>query len=199
MLIKLTAQIGVTTISPDLFLPMKLPQKIILEVVQLCGWSHGYTAELTWGNTVDDLIENLNNGYPTSIHISQPTNLFNIKNGKVEWGDWRTLIGGAPHTVTLAGYDPSTDTWLILDPSPYANTDYARWHTDELMEKWGRQFLLYPPRLAMTTLIPDTTPMLPTSTSSATPIATPPTPSVTTMPSQTSTSMPQSSSGTSNP
>lgn len=145
------------------------------------NYGYGYTAELTSGNTVDDLIENLNNGYPTSIHISQPTNLFNIKNGKVEWGDWRTLIGGAPHTVTLAGYDPNTDTWLILDPSPYANTDYTIWHTDQLMDRWGRQFLLYPPRFAMTTLIPDSASTLSTSVS---------TPSQTAQPSSISTSTP---------
>jgi hypothetical protein len=135
----------------------------------------GYRVELTSGNTVDDLIENLKNGYPTSIHISQKVHLF--EDGK--FNDYRALLGGVPHTVMLAGYDATTDTWFILDPSPYARTDYTKWNTSQLMEQWGRKFLLYPPRFAMTTLIPDTTctpPLSPTSTPLATPVATPPTP-----------------------
>jgi len=73
----------------------------------------GYHVELTSGNSVDNLIENLKNGYPTSIHISQEVPLF--KDGKFH--DYRALLGGVPHTVTLAGYDVSTDVWKILDPA----------------------------------------------------------------------------------
>lgn len=117
----------------------------------------GYRVALTSHNTVDDLIGNLRNGYPTSIHVSQPVSLF--KDGK--YSDYRALLGGAPHTVTLAGYDAKKDTWLILDPSPYAVKDYTRWDTPKLMNLWGRKFLFYPPFLSirpafsMTTLIPD--------------------------------------------
>ncbi|MBL8079544.1 MAG: C39 family peptidase, partial [Anaerolineales bacterium] len=107
-------------------------------------YGYGYTVKLTSYNTVDDLIENLQNGYPTSLHISQSVDLHT---------DWRAIIGGAPHTVTLAGYDSNTDHWLILDPAN--SSSYTEWSTPELMDKWGRQFLFYPPRFAMTTLIPD--------------------------------------------
>jgi len=141
----------------------------------------GFRAEITSGNTVDDLITNLQNGYPTSIHISQDVNLFK-PNG--QFGDWRALIGGGPHTVTLAGYDANSDTWYILDPSLDINNSYREWHTPELMDKWGRQFLGYPPRFAMTTLIPDST-----STQSTIPKATP-TPTSSQTPTQSTTPAP---------
>ena len=121
-----------------------------------CG--RGYRLEMTSGNTPKALIANLRKGYPTALHISQRVRLFK-EDGR--FGDYRALIGGAPHTVSLAGYDPKLDTWLILDPSPFANKDYTRWSTSQLMDLWGRKFLFYPPFLstrsafAMTTLIPD--------------------------------------------
>jgi len=130
----------------------------------------GYHVELTSGNTTDDLIENLQNGYPTSIHISQRVALF--ENGKF---NYLALLGGMPHTVTLAGYDAAADEWIILDPAD----QHEKWHTSDLMDYWGRQFIGYPPRFAMTTLIPDTTCTPPSSSISvpvATPVAMPPTP-----------------------
>ncbi|MCC6298615.1 MAG: PD40 domain-containing protein [Anaerolineales bacterium] len=147
----------------------------------------GYSVELTSGNTVDDLITNLQKGYPTSIHISQDVDLFKVNNGKVTYQDWRTLIGGVPHTATLAGYDATTDTWFILDPSPYKSTSYTTWNTQQLIDHWGRQFVGYPPRFAMTTLIPDTTCTLPSLTSTPIPtiVPTPPTLTGTSLPSQT--------------
>ena len=120
----------------------------------------------------------------------------------MKYNDYRALLGGVPHTVTLAGYDVSTDTWLILDPSPYANTDYTRWPTPELMEKWGREFIAYPPRFAMTTLIPDTTCTLPSPTviSSGTPTVMQSSPTETSTPSQTAQPQtPQIPTGTSTP
>ena len=108
----------------------------------------GYTAELTSGNTVDDLIQNLQNGYPTNIHISQDVDLFDSDKS---FDDYRALLGGVPHTMTIVGYDANTDKWSILDPAAY----YSQLTTLELMDLWGRQFIAYPPRFAMTTLIPD--------------------------------------------
>jgi hypothetical protein len=120
--------------------------------------AHGYRAELTTGNSPATLLDNLTRGYPTSIHISQPVRLFKSDGS---WGDYRALFGGVPHTVSLAGYEPKTDTWLILDPAPKAGKDYTRWSTPKMMSLWGRKFLFYPPFLstrpafAITTLIPD--------------------------------------------
>jgi hypothetical protein len=162
------------------------PQSAVLVLKGHSEWLRenygcGYDVKLTSGNTVDDLIENLQNGYPTSIHISQNVDFF--KDGK--YNDWRALIGGAPHTVTLVGYDQSTDTWLILDPGNPSG--YTRKPTSLLMDEWGRQFLLYPRRFAMTTLIPDTTCTFPPAAITGIaipPVATPPTPTGTPPPSQ---------------
>ncbi|HXF90574.1 MAG TPA: C39 family peptidase [Candidatus Nitrosotenuis sp.] len=107
----------------------------------------GYTAQLTSGNTVDDLIQNLQNGYPTNIHIARPVDIFDT-NGHL------AFFGGFPHTLTVVGYDANTDYWQLLDPiNP--NT-YTEWKTKQLVDNWGRKFLFYPPRFSMTTLIPDT-------------------------------------------
>ncbi len=149
----------------------------------------GYSAQLTSGNTVDNLIANLQNGYPTSIHVAGPVSLFD------PIGNHLALVGGYPHTVTLVGYDATTDTWKILDPMK--NTTYTEWDTDQLMDNWGRQFLFYPPRFAMTTLIPDTTCTLPSSIpASATPSVvapvTTPSPSQITQPPSTQTLTPPS-------
>jgi hypothetical protein len=141
---------------------MLLPQlalRVLKAHVRALKRSHGctYRVTLTTHNTVDDLIANLRKGYPTSIHVSQPVALFR----KGKYSDYRALLGGVPHTVSLAGYDPRQDTWLILDPSPYATADYTRWTTRQLMDLWGRKSLFYPPifstrpAYAMTTLTPD--------------------------------------------
>jgi hypothetical protein len=131
----------------------------------------GYTAELTSGNIPDDIIQNLQNGYPTNLHIA-----FDAKGSDLSW------LGGHPHTVTVVGHDPASDAWYILDPA--ISTDYRKWNTNELIDHWGRQFTFYPSRFSMTTLIPDSfctvqpvqTPApIPTSTSPPTPIP-PPTP-----------------------
>jgi hypothetical protein len=133
---------------------MLLPQKAERVLDAHSRWLRenygcGYSVELTSGNTVDDLIQNLQNGYPTSIHISQPISLFD------EGGiGYLAVFGGMPHTVTLAGYDTNTDTWYILDPAN--SSGYTEWSTQKLMDLWGRKFLFYPPRFSMTTLIPDT-------------------------------------------
>jgi hypothetical protein len=118
------------------------------------NWGCSFRVELTSGNAVDALIENLQNGYPTMLHFSQDIDFFGNKGLQLP-----ALLGGLPHTVTLAGYDANTDIWMILDPG--IETGYTRLHTDELMAQWGRQFLFYPPRFAMTTLIPDAVCTLP--------------------------------------
>jgi hypothetical protein len=113
------------------------------------------------------------------LHISQKVTLF--ENGKF---NYLALLGGMPHTVTLAGYDAITDEWKILDP---AFPGYQDWSTTKLMENWGRRFLFYPPRFSITTLIPDatcTSPLSSTSTPVSTPVATPPTPTGTSTPPQ---------------
>jgi len=136
----------------------------------------GYTARLTWGNTPDDLISNLQNGYPTSIHISQQVDILKPDGS---FKDYRALFGGVPHTFSLAGYDATTDTWKIIDPAGF----YKDLPTAKLMGLWGRQFIGYPPRFAMTTLISDAT--CAQSITTVTPTVTPSTPTGTSIPSQT--------------
>jgi hypothetical protein len=120
----------------------------------------GYEVQLTSGNTVDDLIKNLQNGYPTNIHIARPVSIFD-PDGHLAY------FGGYPHTLTVVGYDASTDKWVLLDPA--TPNKYNEMPTSELVDNWGREFLFYPPSFSMTTLIPDATcniPALPSNSDS---------------------------------
>jgi hypothetical protein len=132
---------------------MLLPQQAVRVLKAHARWlrahiGRAYRVELSSRRTVADLIANLQSGYPTSLHFSQRTLLF----GR-EKTDITALLGGMPHTVTLAGYDAKADTWFVLDPG--IRNGYTELSTPRLMEVWGRRFLFYPPRFSMTTLIPD--------------------------------------------
>jgi hypothetical protein len=109
----------------------------------------GYEVMRSSGNSVDDLYYNIEHGYPTTLHLANY-----IPNPK-GLDILPALLGGMPHTVTVAGYNANTDTWYILDPGD--SRGLATWSTPELMQRWGRRFLLYPPRFSMTTIIPDIT------------------------------------------
>jgi hypothetical protein len=146
----------------------------------------GYTAELTSGNTPDDIIQNLQNGYPTNLHVAYSKSLLDTDGG------YLSLLGGSPHTVTVVGYDVTSDAWQILDPG--LSTDYTKWNTDQLIDLWGRQFIFYPPHFAMTTLIPDTSCVVPGA-----PTVTPTSPTSTLTPTHTTTPTPGTGTPTSSP
>ncbi len=74
-----------------------------------------------------DLVERLRLGHPTILY-----------------GVWPD---GMPHAVVLAGYDPLTDQWYLLDPGyplPYRPQPmFARWPTATLLDWWGRRYFAY--------------------------------------------------------
>ncbi len=113
-----------------------------------------YRVETRWRQGVDDLIAALEQGQIILLHgawqkrLSDPTDRH------------LALMGGMPHTMLLVGYASSDDTWSLLNPAePWLTSRDTPYHphlfrmtTPHLMDFWGRQFLFYPPRFAITTL-----------------------------------------------
>lgn len=100
--------------------------------------------------TVDDLVENLKQGKVMLIHGA-----WQIKLATAQKDRHLPFLGGMPHTMLLVGYDPGTDSWLILDPARNAASIHSM-TTNKLIEDfWGRQFLFYPPRFSVTVISPD--------------------------------------------
>jgi hypothetical protein len=81
--------------------------------------------------------------------------------GRLDFNPLLAWLGGMPHTMVLVGYDAGQDVWMILNPADPWLTDRGtpalvalfRLTTQQLMDFWGRQFLFYPPRFAITTLV----------------------------------------------
>jgi len=100
--------------------------------------------------TVDDLIDNLKQGKIMLIHGAWRIMLTTAKKDR-----HLPFMGGMPHTMLLVGYDPGTDSWLILDPAKNPPASIRPMTTAKLIEDfWGRQFLFYPPRFSVTEIIP---------------------------------------------
>ena len=101
--------------------------------------------------TVNDLIDYLKQGKVMLIHGAWKIRLATAKK------DYHLpFLGGMPHTMLLVGYDPATDSWLILDPAKNLPPSIRTMTTENLIKEfWGRQFLFYPPRFSVTTISPD--------------------------------------------
>jgi len=101
--------------------------------------------------TVEDLIDNLKQGKVMLIHGA-----WSIKLATAHKDRHLPFMGGMPHTMLLVGYDPGTDSWLILDPAKNLPPSIRSMTTKKLIEEfWGRQFLFYPPRFSVTVISPD--------------------------------------------
>ncbi|MBL7162250.1 MAG: C39 family peptidase [Anaerolineales bacterium] len=106
--------------------------------LQRYGYPKTWTAESTGRNTVNDLISNLQNGYPTII--------FGVWENKPIYP---LAEGDPPHAMVVAGYDASKDKWMILDPghplpfNPSNPPEFRKMTTTELEEWWGRRFPLW--------------------------------------------------------
>jgi hypothetical protein len=101
--------------------------------------------------TVDDLIDNLKQGKFMLIHGA-----WRIKLATAQKDRHLPFLGGMPHTMLLVGYDPATDSWLILDPAKNLPPSIRAMTTEKLIDEfWGRQFLFYPPRFSVTVISPN--------------------------------------------
>jgi len=117
-----------------------------------------YRVETRSGLTLDDLIHALEQGTVVLLHGAWQKRLSDPKDRHL------ALLGGMPHTMLLAGYQPGPDTWHILNPAdPWLISRAAagpsslfRMTTPQLVDFWGRRFIFYPPRFASTFLTAET-------------------------------------------
>jgi hypothetical protein len=123
-------------------------------------YGKSFKVKLSAWHTVEDLMERLRAGKLILLHGAWKMSIDPKKPGYNPLLGW---LGGMPHTVVLVGYDGETDTWSLLNPAEPWPKDHntpvepklQKLHTQELMDFWGRQFLFYPPRFAITTITVD--------------------------------------------
>lgn len=141
------------------------------------GYDMAWTAEVTGKNSVDDLINNLQDGNPTVI--------FGV------WESSGPSSPEVPHAMVLAGYDANTDVWKILDPGnpPDPATGAPRFRemsTAELEDWWGRRCPWYQRYTTVVINIDQPPQNVPPATPTAEPLPTP-------SPSETETPTPRAS------
>ena len=102
----------------------------LAEEMERAGYDRTWTTEVSGGNTVDDLIRNLQDG--------RPTILFGVWPGNPSSG-----THAIQHAMVLAGYDGNTDTWQILDPGSQPDASrgfvFLDMDTPTLEQWWGRR------------------------------------------------------------
>ena len=119
------------------------------------GKSH--QVKLSAHHKLPDLMEHLHECNIILIHGAWQMT-FDRNNKKLGYNPLLAFLGGMPHTMLLIGYDGDTSQWLLLnpaDPWPVDKTKPVtpklyRMSTRQLMDFWGRKFLFYPPRFALT-------------------------------------------------
>jgi hypothetical protein len=124
------------------------------------NYGKSFKVRLSAWHTIEDLVERLQAGKLILLHGAWKMSIDPKKPGYNPLLGW---LGGMPHTVVLAGYDGETDTWSLLNPADPWPPDHKtpvkpklqKLTTQELMDFWGRQFLFYPPRFAITTITLD--------------------------------------------
>jgi len=117
-------------------------------------YGKSYRVKTKIHQTVDDLIQALEQNKVILIHGAWQKKLSDPKDQLLAW------LGGMPHTMVLVGYESSSGLWNLLNPAdPWVksrNDSYQarmyRMNTQQLMDFWGRRFVFYPPRFAITTL-----------------------------------------------
>lgn len=117
-------------------------------------YSRSYRVETLFHQTVDDLIQALEQGKIILLHGAWQKKLSDAQDRHL------ALMGGMPHTMLLVGYEGAGGFWNLLNPAePWLKSRTTGYHphlflmtTQQLMDFWGRKFLFYPPRFAITTL-----------------------------------------------
>ncbi len=122
------------------------------------GFPQAWTAVASGHNTVDHLIENIQEGNPTILY-----------------GVWND---GTPHAMVLAGYDADNDQWEILDPGlgpdPITNLPrYRDMSTSQLETWWGRRYFAFQRNTTVVVTLDEAPPSPPTPTPTPTPSPTP--------------------------
>lgn len=126
-------------------------------------YGKSYRVKLSARHKVLDLIEHLHAGDLILIHGAWQMTL-DRNNKQSGYSPLLAFLGGMPHTMLLIGYDGDASQWLLLNPadpwpadklSPVIPKIY-KMNTRQLMDFWGRKFLFYPPRFALTTITMDT-------------------------------------------
>jgi len=125
-------------------------------------YGKSYRAKLSARHKLLDLIEQLREGNIILVHGAWQMTL-DRNNKKLGYNPLLALLGGMPHTMVLIGYDGDTSQWLLLNPADPWPTDIhkpvtpkiSRMSTQQLMDFWGRKFLFYPPRFALTKITLD--------------------------------------------
>ncbi|MFZ5818787.1 MAG: hypothetical protein ACOYYJ_02710 [Chloroflexota bacterium] len=123
-------------------------------------YGKSFKVKLSAWHTIEDLVERLRSGKLILLHGAWKRSIDPQKPGYNPLLGW---LGGMPHTVLLVGYDSEADSWSLLNPADPWPPDHEtpvepklqKLTTQELMDFWGRQFLFYPPRFAITTIMVD--------------------------------------------
>jgi len=151
---------GVPVIGGFMHPVLQLPHALDLLAGELkdtygCSFSH----ELTSCNTLDKLIDNLQNNSPTVIHgIWSDRRVIDPRTGAADL-NIANILGGTPHTMPLVMYS-SKDEWCFYDlgwkPGRPGN-GFVKMSSDELISFWGRCYPLesYTKRFSMTTITID--------------------------------------------
>ena len=125
-------------------------------------YGKSYKVKLSARHTLAELIELFREGNIILIHGAWQMTL-DRNNKERGYNPLLALLGGMPHTMLLIGYDGDTSQWLLLNPAdPWLSDTHApgkpklfRMNTKQLMDFWGRKFLFYPPRFAITRIALD--------------------------------------------
>lgn len=97
-------------------------------------YGRSFFVRQTSGNTLKNIINNLQDGYPTMVHGM--------------WGFAR------PHTMNVVGYNADDDKWIFLNTG---ETELYLMSTESFKDFWSRKSPLngYTKSFTLTTLIPD--------------------------------------------
>ena len=125
-------------------------------------YGKSYRVKLSARKELQDLIEELRKGNIVLIHGAWKMTL-DRNNKQFGYNSLLTLLGGMPHTMLLVGYDGDASLWHLLNPAdPWPDDKHKpvtpklyKMNTQQLMDFWGRKFLFYPPRFALTKITLD--------------------------------------------
>jgi hypothetical protein len=151
---------GVPVIGGFMHPVLQLPHALDLLAGELkdtygLSFSHVFTS----GNTLDDLVDNLQNNRPTLIHgIWSDRRVIDLRSGVADL-NIANILGGSPHTMPLAMVS-SRDEWSFYDlgwKPGQPGSGFVKMSSDELMSFWGRCYPLasYTKRFSMTTITID--------------------------------------------
>lgn len=125
-------------------------------------YGKSYLVKLSARHKLQDLIGELREGNIVLIHGAWKMTL-DRNNKKFGYNPLLALLGGMPHTMLLVGYDGDASLWHLLNPADPWPEDRQKpvtpklykMNTQQLMDFWGRKFLFYPPRFAVTRVAMD--------------------------------------------